>query len=65
MMNKTGNDVLSQRRRPIDWDEIFSGGVNKDRVIMNWRNAQTALDAVRAGYDVILAARTNLYFDYD
>jgi len=65
MMNRTGNDVLSQRRRPIGWDEIFSGGVNKNWVIMNWRNAQTARDAVRAGYDVILATRSNLYFDYD
>lgn len=65
VMNRVGEYVTAAGKRPIGWDEVFHTGVGKEWIIMIWRQSDRGLNAVKAGYDVILTPHTNLYFDFD
>ncbi len=56
---------LDQRgRRLIGWDEILESGIPARAAIMSWRGTQGAIDAARAGHDVVMAPAPTLYLDY-
>ena len=65
VMNRVGNYVVADNKRPIGWDEVFQTGVGKETVIMVWRQQQTGIKATKDGYDVVMCPTSHLYFDYD
>lgn len=59
----------AKNRRFIGWDEIYENGdkLPENTVIMWWRTKagkKIAENAVRNGYDIVIACDENLYFDY-
>jgi hexosaminidase len=51
-------------RTLVGWDEILSGGVPADAVVMSWRGVQGAIRAAAVGHDVVLSPDPTLYFDH-
>lgn len=64
MMARLGRYLQQHGRRMAGWDEILEGGVSGDTVVMSWRGNQGAIDAARAGHDVVLSPSPDLYFDH-
>jgi hexosaminidase len=59
------NDFLkSKGRKLIGWDEILEGGLGKDATVMAWRSIDKAVEAAKAGNDVVMAPTEFTYFDY-
>ena len=50
-------------RQLLGWDEIIDGDLGNGTTVMVWRNADHALNAIRHGYDVVLAPASNCYLD--
>ncbi len=63
-MGRLGKYIESKGRRLIGWDEILEGGPPADATVMSWRGTQGAIEATRAGHDVVLAPAPDLYFDH-
>ncbi|MDR7135697.1 hexosaminidase [Lysobacter niastensis] len=63
-MGRLGTFIESKGRRLIGWDEILEGGPPADATVMSWRGTQGAIDAARAGHDVVLSPAPDLYFDH-
>jgi hexosaminidase len=51
-------------KRLIGWDEILEGGLAANAAVMAWRNPQGAIDAAKAGHDVVMSPVTHCYLDY-
>jgi hexosaminidase len=51
-------------RKLVGWDEILEGGVPASATVMSWRGAQGAIDAAKAGHDVVMAPSPTMYFDH-
>jgi hexosaminidase len=51
-------------RRLIGWDEILEGGLAANAAVMAWRNPQGAINAAKAGHDVVMSPVTHCYLDY-
>ncbi len=51
-------------RKLIGWDEIREGGLSPKATVMSWRGEQGAIDSVREGHDVVMAATSHLYLDH-
>lgn len=51
-------------RRLIGWDEILEGGLAPDASVMSWRGLDGAVEAARAGHDVVMTPVSTLYFDH-
>ena len=59
------HDYLGEKgRRLIGWDEILEGGLSTGAVVMAWRGVDKAVEAARAGHDVVMAPTKFTYFDY-
>lgn len=57
--------MLAERgKRIIGWDEILSGDISTNAVIMSWRGVDGGMAASRAGHDVIMTPNCYCYFDY-
>jgi hexosaminidase len=63
-MGRLGRYLQAHGRRLIGWDEILEGGPPADATVMSWRGTQGAIDAARAGHDVVLSPAPDLYFDH-
>lgn len=63
-MGRLGRHLQAHGRRLIGWDEILEGGPPQDATVMSWRGTQGAIDAARAGHDVVLSPAPDLYFDH-
>ncbi|WP_257389468.1 beta-N-acetylhexosaminidase, partial [Tahibacter caeni] len=51
-------------RKLIGWDEILEGGrLPESASVMSWRGTAGALEAARAGHDVVLSPSPDLYLD--
>ncbi len=61
---RIGRFLDAHGRRLIGWDEILESGVPARAGIMSWRGQQGAIDAARAGHDVVMAPAPTLYLDY-
>jgi hexosaminidase len=61
---RVGERVRADGRRPVAWDEVVDGGAPKDTLVMGWRSVGHAVNAVHAGYDVIITPRPPLYLDF-
>ena len=51
-------------RRLIGWDEILESGIPTRTAIMSWRGTASAVEAARAGHDVVMAPAPILYLDH-
>ena len=51
-------------RRLVGWDEILEGGLAPGATVMSWRGTEGAVQAARAGHDVVMAPTSHTYFDY-
>jgi hexosaminidase len=54
----------SKGRVLIGWDEILSGGLAPNAVVMSWRGMEGGIAAANAGHDVIMTPTSYCYFDY-
>lgn len=63
-MGRLGTFIESKGRRLIGWDEILEGGPPADATVMSWRGTDGAIEAARAGHDVVLSPAPDLYFDH-
>jgi hexosaminidase len=63
-MGRLGAYLAQHGRRMAGWDEILEGGAPADAVVTSWRGTQGAVDAARAGHDVVLSPSPELYFDH-
>lgn len=54
----------SQNRSLVGWDEILEGGLPPRATVMSWRGTKGAVEAARAGHDVVLSPAPDLYFDH-
>ena len=64
VMGRVEDYLNSKGRRIIGWDEILEGSASKTATIMEWRDQQHAVNAVRRGNDVIVTTRHYCYLDY-
>ncbi len=65
-MQQIALNAIKSNKRPIAWNEVFEQKkyINTNWIIMNWGSSKAALDAVKEGYDVVMAPTSHLYFDY-
>lgn len=54
----------SKGRQIIGWDEILEGGLAPNATVMSWRGTKGAIEAAKAGHDVIMTPTSHAYFDY-
>jgi hexosaminidase len=54
----------SKGRNIIGWDEILEGGLAPNATVMSWRGTKGAIEAAKAGHDVIMTPTSHSYFDY-
>ena len=60
---RVGRYLSAHGRKLVGWDEILEGGAPPGATVMSWRGTQGAIDAARAGHDVVLSPAPTLYLD--
>lgn len=58
--------INSKGKRMIGWQEILEGGMNPSAIIQPWKDEtalEVALEAAKAGHQLIMSPSTHLYFD--
>lgn len=60
---RIGELTQKHRRRIVGWDNVFSGGVPQDTVIMTGKGLDGALGAVASGYEVVVSSHAALSFN--
>jgi len=63
-MGRLGKYIEGHGKRLIGWDEILEGGPPADATVMSWRGTDGAIEAARAGHDVVMAPSPDLYLDH-
>ena len=56
--------LSSHGRKLIGWDEILEGGLPRSATVMSWRGTEGAIEASKAGHDVVMSPAPSLYLDY-
>ncbi|EDP72478.1 beta-N-acetylhexosaminidase [Flavobacteriales bacterium ALC-1] len=54
----------SKGRQIIGWDEILEGGLAPNATVMSWRGTKGAIEAAKAGHNVVMTPTSHCYFDY-
>ncbi|MTE26857.1 beta-N-acetylhexosaminidase [Winogradskyella ouciana] len=54
----------SKGRQIIGWDEILEGGLAPNATVMFWRGTSGAVEAAKAGHNVVMTPTSHCYFDY-
>jgi hexosaminidase len=63
-MGRLGKYIEAHGKRMIGWDEILEGGPPADATVMSWRGTDGAIEAARAGHDVVLSPSPDLYLNH-
>ncbi|HEY0505186.1 MAG TPA: family 20 glycosylhydrolase [Lysobacter sp.] len=63
-MGRLGKYISSHGKRLIGWDEILEGGPPAEATVMSWRGTDGAIEAARAGHDVVLSPAPDLYLNH-
>lgn len=63
-VRRTEKFLSDRGRRLIGWDEIQEGGLAPGAAMMAWRDVKWAVQAARAGHDVVLAPHTHTYLNF-
>lgn len=58
-----GNFLKAHGRTMVGWDEVIDESLPEGTTVMVWRGTDKAGDAIRHGYDVVLAPGTYCYLD--
>jgi len=53
----------AHQRKLIGWDEILEGGLPPQATVMSWRGTKGAVEAARAGHDVVLSPSDVTYLN--
>ncbi|RNC88430.1 MAG: beta-N-acetylhexosaminidase [Winogradskyella sp.] len=56
--------INSKGRQIIGWDEILEGGLAPNATVMSWRGTSGAVEAAKAGHNVVMTPTSHCYFDY-
>ncbi|MEO1032420.1 MAG: family 20 glycosylhydrolase [Bacteroidota bacterium] len=56
--------INSKGRQIMGWDEILEGGLAPNATVMSWRGMDGAIEAAKAGHEVIMTPTSHCYFDY-
>ncbi len=56
--------INSKGKQIIGWDEILEGGLAPNATVMSWRGTNGAVEAAKAGHNVIMTPTSHAYFDY-
>ena len=56
--------LASKGRRLVGWDEIMEGGLAEGATVQSWRGMGGAVQAAKAGHDVIASPTSHCYLDY-
>lgn len=56
--------INANGRTIIGWDEILEGGLAPNAVVQSWRGMEGAIEAARAGHDVVASPTSHCYLDY-
>jgi len=62
--NTIAEFLQTQGRTAIGWDEILTGDLSAEAVIMSWRGEEGGLAAARADRPAIMTPNAYCYFDY-
>lgn len=63
-MGRLGKYIEGHGKRLLGWDEILEGGPPADATVMSWRGTEGAIEAARAGHDVVLSPAPDLYLNH-
>ncbi|WP_420573119.1 beta-N-acetylhexosaminidase [Kordia sp.] len=56
--------INNKGKQIIGWDEILDGGLAPNATVMSWQGMNGAIEAAKAGHDVIITPTSHAYFDY-
>ena len=63
-IKRIGTYLEGKDRRLLGWDEILDGGIAPQATVMSWRGTEGGIAAARAGHDVVMTPKDQLYLDY-
>ncbi|WP_412561772.1 beta-N-acetylhexosaminidase [Winogradskyella sp. MIT101101] len=63
-ITKMESYLNSKGRQIIGWDEILEGGLAPNATVMSWRGISGAVEAAKAGHNVVMTPTSHCYFDY-
>ncbi|WP_179344307.1 beta-N-acetylhexosaminidase [Winogradskyella ursingii] len=63
-ITKMESFLNSKGRQIIGWDEILEGGLAPNATVMSWRGISGAVEAAKAGHNVVMTPTSHCYFDY-
>lgn len=63
-VRRIGRFLESKGRRLVGWDEILEGGLAENAIVQSWRGTRGAIEAARAGHDVVMSPTSHCYLDY-
>ena len=55
--------LMTKGKRLIGWDEILDNGLAPNATVMTWHRPKTAVQAAKAGNNVVMALTGHAYFD--
>ncbi|MCA0130996.1 beta-N-acetylhexosaminidase [Winogradskyella alexanderae] len=56
--------INTKGKQIIGWDEILEGGLAPNATVMSWRGMDGAIEAAKAGHNVVMTPTSHCYFDY-
>lgn len=62
-VRRIGDYLAAHGRRLVGWDEIIADSLTQGATVMLWRDTAFVHDAIRRGYDVVLAPGRFCYLD--
>ncbi len=64
IITRMDKHLTAAGRRLLGWDEILEGGLAAGATVLSWRGWTGAINAARAGHDVISCPEDTVYLDY-
>ena len=63
LITRMGQFLNAHGRQLVGWDEVTAGNLSRNTTVMVWRGTDRAHEAIRHGYDVVLAPSSYCYLD--
>lgn len=63
LISRMGDFLNRHGRQLVGWDEVTAGNLARNTTVMVWRGAERAHEAIKHGYDVVLAPSSHCYLD--
>jgi hexosaminidase len=62
-VNKSQQIVVAHGKKPIGWEEVSQGTIQKETIVQYWSSAQHAVEAVKQGAKMIMSPAKKTYLD--